>query len=130
MSEERSNRARLNRMERHHAQVDHIIWLAGAFTVGSSFGSSLDAFLSGGLHQVEDCLGELPDNLREEFGDLEFEEMFRDYLIQNGKLGFIVQLVAQPPGVDYLEPLWVYGESLNEAIEYGLEIFLKLGAEQ
>jgi hypothetical protein len=117
-------------MERHHAQIDHIIWLAGAFAVGSSCGSSLDVFLSGGLCQVEDCLGELPDTLREEFGDFEFEEMFRDYLIQDGKLGFIVQLVAQPPGVDYLEPLWVYGESLNEAIESGLEIFLKTGAEQ
>lgn len=112
-----------DRLGAANARVQNIVHIAGAIAGDGTFGDSLLDFLESEFDEIEACLGTMPGELQAVMDTFDMTEEFRAWALQNGKLGFLVQ-VATPGGSllswGWYKTAWFYGETWEEALEKGL----------
>lgn len=106
------------------ARLGIVISIAGAVAADDALSDDLNDFMAQQtFEEIEDCLGKLPDDLKDA---LEDDEAFCSWAIQNDKLGFIVEIHTPDMRLGYFSwgnyfTKWVYGDSFEEAVEKGIE---------
>lgn len=114
------------------ARVERVIFLAGALGAGDSFPDDLEEFFEDEDEKdIEKCLGKIPDYVDFESGRYQLADTVFEWLRDAGKLGYLVQFatpVMTPTDAysrtyswGHYSTTWVYGESIEEAIDLGMK---------
>lgn len=109
------------------ARVDRVIFLAGALTNVDSMPDDIENFFDEeDAETIEKCLGEAPD-----WVDFDDTDSVAEWLIQSAKLGFLVQFATPVMKVisegcysfswGLYNTTWIYAETIDEAVDKGLE---------
>jgi hypothetical protein len=115
------------------ARLGIVISIAGAVAADDALSDDLNDFLAQQtFEEIEDCLGKLPDDLKDVW---EFDEEICDWAIQNNKLGFIVEIHTPDMSRGHFSwgnyfTKWVYGDSFEEAVAKGLEWVASVRAKE
>ena len=110
------------------ARLGIVISIAGAIAADDCLSNNLNDFLAEHpVEEIEDCLGELPDYLKEALeSGVDHDGSFVEWALHSGKLGFILEV--HTPSMDrgfyswgmYFTQ-WVYADTFDEAVAKALE---------
>lgn len=122
-----------DRLYNANARMGKVIFLAGAIS-GDVLSDELDDFLTDDLDAVVAAFGEIPRRVENALDGIDREDRaaeFSDWLIGKGMLGFLVHFEtpvmtyhkddARSYSWGYYSVKWVYGDSIDEAINKGME---------
>jgi hypothetical protein len=115
-------------LENATARIERVIYLAGALAAGDALPEDLREFLQETeTEHLARCFGTLPDFLDEDPADY----MLAEWLIDCRHLGWLVQFAApvKKPIASggrifswgYYRTRWFYAESVEQAIQHGLD---------
>lgn len=120
--------ANLERFENNECRIEKILYLAGMVCdCGTS--SAIDDFVDAmcdDVKSMERIFGKTTDALDSILDDND-TQAFADWLFEQGKLGVIVQFATPVMEIGkshtwgYYTTSWLYGETLEEAIENGFK---------
>lgn len=124
------------KLDSEEARVEQVIWLAAMLgPVAARVAEPLDEFLSEDIERVQELFPDMPAAVAEELEwslGQEADDVFREWAIEAGRLGFLLQIATPVMTWDSgcrsstfswgrYRTAWVYGDTLDEALAKGLE---------
>jgi hypothetical protein len=127
----RANAQLLQRMQDACARVESMVLIAAALSDAARVPEALEDFLDEEIDDVERTFGRsLPPSLRKCLGNAgQRGDAFQEWAVDNDMLGFLVKVATPVMEWDatgasfswgYYTTRWVYGETMETAIEAGL----------
>ena len=121
----------MDRFSNHGARIEKMIYLAGVLGESEAFSEDAKEFLfESDWEDLENTLGEIPQYVKDAFSDDREYELI-EWMFTEGKLGFAVQFatpVRTPVGDNaanmswgHYYTKWVYGNTVNDAMEAGFK---------
>lgn len=113
-------------------RMERVIYIAGMLGNGESISDSLSDFLSEDEEEFLLVFPDAPQWLLDELNDRLFRgEAFKDYVMKNGKLGFVIEF-STPVRTKLGEKTssyswasvytrWIYADTMDKAIDLGIE---------
>jgi hypothetical protein len=119
-------------LEEAYARIEMLIHIGGMVTGSDSLPDVIDELLQEDDDMLKHVFPDMPDFVKEVLDDRhERGPAFADWVRQEGKLGFVVQLATPVMKVEknggsafswgHYYTHWAYGETLEEAILLGLD---------
>lgn len=118
------------RFNNETARIEEIIFLAGALSDLDSLPQAFRDFIEDSDdEQIDQPFGEVPADIKAVLGDRDGSEIFADWLLSRGTLGFLVKFATPVASLfdgdsftyswGFYKTRWVYGDTIDAAIEAG-----------